>query len=305
MKKMKYIIFIVCCWMGMQACQKDVGLGADIEIIEDYTLPQEGASNEANERILQMYKDYNTYVLYQFSNKDALWTQSTGVSSSQTYVVKEGDPQYVDEMLDYIEDIWLRFFPADFLKKGGMPYRIFLADSVYWDRSDVSAGWYVCYNYRINGDAVIIAGMNQVTTMTAVTKKSRSLELIEALWDYYSANGLIDVPDAFYEGTDYTTEPEGPLTDERNLEAYRNRGFLPNQWGSEWYQWGSSWGTGWDNAKQNDIDSYMYSALHRTDEEMEQYLKYDLIREKWNVLLDYYKNIYGIDLRAIANAQYK
>ena len=42
-----------------------------------------------------------------------------------------------------------------------------------------------------------------------------------------------------------------------------------------------------------------------TDEEMEQYLKYDLIREKWNVLLDYYKNIYGIDLRAIANAQYK
>lgn len=294
MKKMKYIIFIVCCWMGMQACQKDVGLGADIEIIEDYTLPQEGASNEANERILKMFEDYNSYVLYRFSSKDALWTQSTGNASSQTYVVKEGDPQYVDEMLDYIEDIWLRFFPADFLKKGGMPYRVFLADSIYWDRSDVSAGWYVCYNYRVNGDAVIIAGMNQVSTMSAATKKTRSRELIDALWDYYSANGLIDVPDAFYEGTDYTTQPEN----NGDLEVYRNRGFLPNQYGSEWCQWG------WSSARQYDIDSYMYSALCRTDEEMEEYLKYDLIREKWNVLLDYYKNAYGIDLRAIANAQY-
>ncbi len=56
-------------------------------------------------------------------------------------LIRMGETHYVDEMLDYIHEIWLQFFPDDFLKKGGLPYRVFLADSIYWDRSAVSPGW--------------------------------------------------------------------------------------------------------------------------------------------------------------------
>ena len=87
-------------------------------------------------RIQQIFDTYTSYVLYNYTEKDAFWTQASADGSAQTYRVTMGETRYVDAMLDYIQDIWLQFFPEEFLKKGGMPYRVFLADSIYWDR-----GW--------------------------------------------------------------------------------------------------------------------------------------------------------------------
>lgn len=102
-----------------------------------------------------------------------------------------------------------------------MPYRVFLADSIYLDR-----GWgKTLYNYRVNGNALIIGGMNEdLTAMDAVTKRTRKNELLGAMWDYYIAQGLLNAPDEFYKDTDYENAPALPL-DGENLEAYRKRGF--------------------------------------------------------------------------------
>ncbi|MEI3423419.1 MAG: hypothetical protein V8R91_21515 [Butyricimonas faecihominis] len=81
-------------------------------------LPQGDASDEANARIQDIFDTYGSYVLYNYTYKDAFWTQtSAGVPESQVYVAKMGETRYVDAMLDYIHDIWLQFFPDDFLKK--------------------------------------------------------------------------------------------------------------------------------------------------------------------------------------------
>ena len=60
----------------------------------------------------------------------------------------------------------------------------FLADSIYWERD-----WgKIQYNYRVNGNALIIGGMNaNLTAMDAATKKARKNELLGATWDYYIA----------------------------------------------------------------------------------------------------------------------
>lgn len=306
---MRKIIYLIGAFLICFSCQEDVEIGDPLEIIEDYQLPQSGASDEANNRILKIYEDYGSYVLYDYTQTDALWQQAAGVAANQVYVVKMGDATYVEDMLDYVQDVWFQFFPNEFLKKGGLPYRVFLADSVYQIRTN---GRYIMYNQMINGNAIVIAGMNKdLKTMTAATKRSRSLELINTLWNYYIAEGLLDVPEKFYDGTDYSTMPEIPLSDSTNLEAYRKRGFLPSGYSgsgkpSEWF-YSSKWGTSWTSAKTNDLNSYMYNIMQRTDEQMAEYLNnpdYELIRTKWNILVNYYKDEYNIDLRKIAHVTY-
>ena len=185
-------------------------IGSPLEIYKDYDLPQSGASDAANQRILNYYDKYDSFVLYDFTNKDAMWVMSTGNASSggREYITTLGDPANVDAMLDYIEDIWLKYFSEDFLKKGGMLYRVFLADSLYMQR-DFGDGniMKTPTNYMINGDALIIAGMNVISELTDAEKKARKLELINALWNYYKGKGLVDNPEEFYAGTDYITPP--------------------------------------------------------------------------------------------------
>lgn len=180
-----------------------------------------------------------------------------------------------------------------------------MADSIYWDR-----GWgKIQYNYRVNGNALIIGGMNaNLTTMDAATKKARKNELLGATWDYYIAQGLLDVPEEFYEDTDYETVPALPSAGAEALEAYRKRGFLPSSYYNgipgEWF-WGSY---AWTRAKENDLKSFLYNLREKTDEEVAWFLnnpEYELIQKKWNILIDYYKKEFGIDLRKMGNTTFE
>lgn len=307
---MKKIIFIIVCLWGLGvSCSEDTKIGTPDEILPDYVLPQGDASDEANDRIQDIYDTYGAYVLYNYSSKDAFWTQTAVGGSAQIYVIKLGETRYVDEMLDYIHDIWLQFFPDEFLKKGGIPYRVFLADSIYWDRSAISPGWYTCYNQRINGNSVSIAGMNKdLSGMSASIKKARKNELISTMWDYYIAQGLLNVPDEFYKDTDYEKIPALPSGSEEALEAYRKRGFLPSAYygetPSEWF-WGDY---AWTQAKENDLKSFMFHLRERTDAEVAWFLnnpEYELIQKKWNILIDYYKKEFGIDIRKMGNTTFE
>lgn len=299
-------------------------IGSPLEIYKDYDLPQSGASDAANQRILNYYDKYDSFVLYDFTNKDAMWVMSTGNASSggREYITTLGDPANVDAMLDYIEDIWLKYFSEDFLKKGGMLYRVFLADSLYMQR-DFGDGniMKTPTNYMINGDALIIAGMNVISELTDAEKKARKLELVNALWNYYKGKGLVDNPEEFYAGTDYITPPhmsyeigdygygEWVYTDE-DLEALRNRGFIPdyNTYGyskySEIFMQYSETTTSWSNTneaaiKANDYKYYLDQIMQATDEEAAEFLKYPAVATKWNFLVDHYKETVGIDLRAL------
>ena len=301
----KILLAIACLWAACISCSEDTKIGAPDEILPDYVLPQGDASEEANNRIQQIFDTYTSYVLYNYTEKDAFWTQASAGGGVQIYRAIMGESRHVDAMLDYIQDIWLQFFPEEFLKKGGMPYRVFLADSIYWDR-----GWgKIQYNYRVNGNALIIGGMNaNLTTMDAATKKARKNELLGATWDYYIAQGLLDVPEEFYEDTDYETVPALPSAGAEALEAYRKRGFLPSSYYNgipgEWF-WGSY---AWTRAKENDLKSFLYNLREKTDEEVAWFLnnpEYELIQKKWNILIDYYKKEFGIDLRKMGNTTFE
>ena len=105
MKKTIYFILGLIS-MNIFSCNEDKEVGIPIEIIEDYKLPQGNASVEANARIQEIYETYDSYVLYNYTQKDALWKQAAGTGAVQKYVISMGDVQYVDAMLNYIVVFW-------------------------------------------------------------------------------------------------------------------------------------------------------------------------------------------------------
>ncbi|MEY8593668.1 hypothetical protein AALK14_19710 [Butyricimonas hominis] len=305
---MKRFLFIAICFLGtFVSCKEERNVTGTLDIVEDYVLPQKGASTAANEFILNIYKTYGSYFLYDYTSEDALWniTSTSGVTTS---MIVKGDPLYVEPMLNLLNDVWLRYFPEEFLKKGGIPYRVYLADSLY---DVMTNGRKTLYTYKASGSSLIVTGLNEklLTINDAEKKKAWKDAFIDAMWRYYVSVGVLEIPNDFYEGTDYTTTPEEPLSEQENLLKYRQRGFLPrnyNAFSGDPNEWYSKWT--WTSAKSNDLNSYMYHLFSRTDEEMEEYLSnpdYVLIQKKWFILLDYFKDCCNVDPRKVANAKFE
>lgn len=310
---MKHIFFISCISsILLFACtKKDTEIGAPTPIKPDYVLPQGNASQAANDKIQQLYDNYGSYFLYNYTQKDYQWMQASGNSSAALDTAILGDPIYTADMLQLLDDIWLKFLPDDFKKAQGIPYRVLLADTIrlYKTGLDPSKPPYLYYNFKIVGKSITISGMNgNLRKMTAADKLLRKNIITAAIWGYYMSNNILDVPAAFYTISNYATTaaPASPLGLPANLEAFRNRGFLPGSYDpatgkpSEWYYGTYAWGA----AKTSDASSYVISLTQATDAQMQPYLQYPLIKQKFDLLVDYYKTKYKIDVRAIANATY-
>lgn len=308
-------IFIIGCISGMFlcSCSKDAEIGAPIPIEEDYKLPQGNASAETNAKIQQLYTSYGSYFLYVFTQKDFEWVPGTGVGASRIDSAVLGDPAYAGDMLTFLDDIWLKFLPEAFKKGQGIPYRVMMADTIKQRRpgSGYPPGQeYIYLDYRVTGKSIAFAGMNNsLRTMTPAQKVAKKNVLTGVIWNYYISGKILDVPADFYKVSNYAAAaPATPLNalNPANVEAFRARGFLPGSYNavngnpSEWYFGTFSWAT----AQPNDISSFITNITQRTDAQLQPYLAYPLIKQKYDILVNHYKTKYNIDVRAIANATY-
>ena len=169
--------------------------------------------------------------------------------------------------------------------------------------------------------------------MTAAQKTAKKERLANFIFNTFYA---IPFPEAWFDLSDYDTPPpvewnaQGTLItagvtggddnpampnydpNDVNYErkvAWRHRGFLPsgynaannnqpNEWLSNAYAWNTARIT-------NDQSSFMTHLMTRTDAQMQFYLDtYPLIKEKWDFLVNYFTNEFGIDVRGIANMVY-
>lgn len=298
--------------LGLSSCYHDKDLGDPIEILDDYTLPQTGASDAANAKIKGLYDKYGSYFLYDFTEKDAFWKEVMGTgSSSQVYSIIKGDPANVDKMLDFLNDAWLKCFPDDILAKGGVPYRVFLADSVYWTK-DFGGGYIKKFNLDtyVGGDnSVIIAGMNRIPKMTAEKLYTLKVAVFATFFNSYVEKGYIDFPDTFYKVSDYENCPdyERIISGTNSETDFRSRGFVPTYnpdygYFSDWF-YNTKWNKTWKDAKANDRSSFISLLLYANDAKLEEekFLTYPLIKQKWDILVNYYLEKYHIDIRNVVN----
>lgn len=304
MKRIKSTIFVCMALLTIWSCGDiDDITGDAIEIGTDYILPQSGASATANGRITDIYNKYGSYVLYDFDQKDALWQQYTGTASVNYFTtVTKGDFENVEKMLNFLDETWLGQMNDDFLRNGGIPYRVFLADSIYETRF----GRKYTSNMKVLGNAIILSGMNKIPTMSESNKNKYRKELLSTLWSYYKTQGILKIPDEFYSVSDYVTLPEMTYEsgwyyfEEDQYDEFYSRGFTPlyQSYLRDWPE-GSDLKKKWASARSQDLDAYNSLIFYLSDEDMEEFLAYPLIQKKWRILLQYYKDKYGINLRKV------
>lgn len=305
---------------SMSSCSKDVPIGDPVTINAGYDLPQTGASDEDNARIMNIYEKWSSYVLYDVDSTDVYWKQIAGTVSSgvEVYRFVEGDPQYVGDMLDYLDDIWWHYFSDEFLQSGGIPFRVYLVEEYYyykdWGSSGVSPNYYMDY-YMVDDNAIIISGMSQVASYDEDTKRTKKRALVSKLFQSWISRGLLGTPEEFYTISDYTNEPDVEIVYDsetmtsafppEDIEELRTRGFIPkyaNPYSpyNELLTYSGQWTSGYFDPSSNDFDYYISQIFNATDETVAEFLKYDAVATKWNIILDYYKDNYDIDLRFIA-----
>ena len=305
------IYMLAALWLvTLASCSKDEDL-SPAEIPVDYTLPQGDASKEDNDRIEALYKQYGSYFLYNISQEDYQWTPSSGSGTAGQDSIVLGDPKYVGKMLDFLDDIWLKYLSEDLKKGPGLPYRVMMVDSIKQLRpgDNPPEYRYNVFPYKIKDKAIVFAGMNaSLENSTAESRIKGRNSLLPAILNYYVENNIVQVPQAFYDLTDYETLPlpagETTTSSPENLAIFRNRGFLPivNVYNGavlstpEWYFGDYSWVM----ARANDLPSYIGQLSLRTDAELAEFAPYPLIQQKFQLLIDAFNKV-GIDIRAMAN----
>lgn len=267
-------------------CKKDVGIKPSGPQVIDYMLPQ--GKSPADSRIVDLYKKYSTYFLYEYSVADFNWNQ-VGKRLGAIFSTN-GDPRYVGDMLDLLQDKWFRFYPDEFLKQR-MPYKIFLADSLYINFSGDKSLMYVdpgAENLALGYVNDKLSGRDQVF------KTTYKSQLNTAFWKILIDGKKVDLPASFFTLSNYTQntsdfDPSWP-------DYYKTRGFVENLGYLSYMTV--------EEAKQLDINSFIKAMVSKKKSEWDaQFLGYPLIKKKYDMLQAYFLSKYSIDLQLIGDSE--
>ena len=294
-------------WLSLPGCSDENNIGAPIEVVLEYVLPQGGASQWAEGKIQDMYDKYGSYFIYKTTQADFEWSLGMAQVTTSPDSIDLGNPIYVEGLLKFLDNIWLDHISDDFKKELGIPYRVLLVDMIW------TAGHYSFRESKTVGKAITFSGVNaDFANLTTAQKIAKKNAFNSSIWtDYYLNNGIVVFPEEFFTMSDYTTPVSTVDLNIYNeasagMQAWRNRGFLPymyytNGSAGEWpYMFTNSPGP-----MQRDKESYMLHLLQRTDTEMQPFLdNYPLVKQKFEFLINYFNDVYGIDVRGIANMDF-
>ncbi|MDR1719728.1 MAG: hypothetical protein LBR67_06365 [Dysgonamonadaceae bacterium] len=298
----------------LYSCYEDTPIGDPLPIEPDYTLPQGNASQTANDRIQQIYDTYGSYILYNFTQKDFEWTIASGSANSAQIIGTPENPEYVEAMLNLLDKYWIGLFPDEFMKGAGLPYRVFLTDSI---QSLRVPGVYnpaqrqgLYYAYKITGMSLAFTTLSEdLRTLDDAGKQTMRDRIQATVWRYYFEKEIFDfinLPERWDELSDYSTTV--------TVAAAPGRGFIPqmtlstsssafmltapivfNVTASNWFQSSTT------RNKKNDVFAYITQLTQKTTEEIQPLIVNDIIQEKFEIIQKYFRDTYSIDLAAIGN----
>ena len=201
-------IFCVCiiCTGIISGCNQDEDtLEPSEHLPMKYTLPQGDA--EYDDRILEFYKTFDTFILYDYDTIDPFWNVQSVINTTKDYHIVLPKNENIEVGVNTLFDLWLGLYSDEFLQ-GRLPRYLFLADSVYyWSTSFLKPGVVELKTESCTTTAtnMTIAGINEsLQSMTATEKDKLKQSLNNTYWAYLFNQGKFEVPEAL-KNIDYST----------------------------------------------------------------------------------------------------
>jgi hypothetical protein len=302
------VLLLLTTGLFVTGCKKEAALTAS-EDNQGYLLPQGYHSYDTS--ILDWFNKYHSYFLYRFTDKDTYWTptgwkNATPLASGAWitgYEVTQADENYINRQLALINKGWFSFYNDGFLKKF-LPAKIMLCasiDSIYSTtlfnptrsvKNVKSVGaWFnydnICVNYGNAG----------VTTMTG--KDSLAFAAKSNLIFIQSIYGRNLTPAT----NDFTAVANYNGTFNSQAMAYA-QGIITNfvNTRSPQLDWNAYLEAMVSRSEANlnkstvNTDQTSLGMLNATKDTNGK------IRQRYNIIRNYFINNYGVDLQAIGNA---
>lgn len=295
--------------VGLVACSKDKNPPQVSEkSTQRYQLPQGNASFD--NAILDYFNRYNSYILYKFSDIDFNYQLSYNLASPPVggtaalpgpVIMRSGDSIAIQSALDFMEQYWFSFYPEDFKKKY-LPQKILLAGLIYNTRWNNNTKVYD--TPRLNPVIIPIEGIDHLTlpkidtafnTYALASKLQLKAQLNRLFLKHLmyplvsSVPALVPVPADFFKVSDYSV---GSLTKANQYKYGYDTvvsGRAPNP--------------------MTDILAFLDTICAKPKASLDAYMLnptvdvQGLTRKKYNLLVDYFKKNYNIDIQAIGNKQ--
>lgn len=211
----QWTISMAVIFLALTACSKEAPINPTENIPAAYTFPQGKSSADA--RIVELYQKYGSYFLYEYRDADVKWTESG--TSGDAYLVTQPNPIYVEGMLDLLDDTWFKLYNDNFLKLT-IPYRVFLADSVYIVFPPEK---YPLTSRAISGQIAISQTNQFLADLSAEDKRAFMHSLQRNLWNGIIESGKIKFPEKFFTISRYN---ENATSDPADDNYFRKRGFV-------------------------------------------------------------------------------
>ncbi|MCB6974740.1 MULTISPECIES: hypothetical protein [Butyricimonas] len=132
--KFRYLLFIVFIMVLSAGCYDEDKIVPTEGSERMYSLPQ--GDHDYDEDIVEWFEKYGFYTLYDYNLDDLYW-ENTGWSEKLEpnlggrLLAKQGDPEYVGKMLKLFKELFLDYYPEEWLREC-MPLKVFLCSGL-WD----------------------------------------------------------------------------------------------------------------------------------------------------------------------------
>mgnify|MGYP007029442591 FL=1 len=277
--------------LGCLACSEDKKIGGVEPLGLDYELPQ--GKSPADDRIMDIYKKYESYILYEYTDKDFYY--DSDITLARSYVYQLLDPRYVENMMDLLNEIWFDLYPEKFHQQT-LPYQVFLASDLQYEdfygeivKEFVWAGAF---------SVIVSVSAEKLQELTPEMKLELKNKLQIKLWSFWRSYNYIELPDEFYEVSNYVGVAN---TDESSPNYARARGFVDGyNRTSLWYGYIDDWHTG-SISKVSDLSTFIECLLTRSSEEWKDDLTWPLVKKKYDILRNWVQEQYGFDIQIVGN----
>jgi|GEM_PF-893124 lipoprotein len=273
-----------------------------------YEFPQGNA--DYDQEFLAYYEKYNVQFLYKYKESDFRWN----VTEYIPYYSVQADEAYADKAFHFITENSFAIWDEDFLRKI-LPLRVLLASEIYsvterydyvYDEETQEWGSVKVYDTTYHAAA---SGLNHIAfghtsekfdQLTENEKLNATGEITKSLIVYAASRDKIEIPTEFSDlfNNSSNTENQGQwgyngcgfLEYYKNIDVNYDFGlyvkYLTIMSEDEFKAWALS-------------DSFDVSA--EWDQSSGTYKRTYLIKQKYEIVLDYFKTKYNIDLHAIGN----